>query len=58
MKPTVFNYQEYERLKEQLDSIVHCKDCERYVPQHRRCEWTWIDRDPKDFCSRGERREP
>ena len=31
MKPTVFNYQEYEKLKEQLDSIVHCKDCERTV---------------------------
>lgn len=66
MKPTVFNYQEYERLKEQLDSIVYCKEC-RYCEEqggHANCDgylycaWHKTLVDESCYCSWGERREP
>lgn len=63
MKPTVFNYQEYLKLKEEVDGIVRCGECiyseEAEIPIPGR----WCNRfagvrvavGDKSYCSFGER---
>lgn len=48
--------------------VVRCKDCKYYTSEKKRCdhqclEWDvecydlWLETEPEDFCSYGERRE-
>ena len=48
--------------------VVRCKDCKYYNPESQRCDHPcldydvecfdhWIDTEPDDFCSYGERRD-
>ena len=60
MKPTVFNYQDYVKLKEKVDSIVYCKDCKWYESDGGAlmvCALTELVADDNDYCSWGERIE-
>lgn len=49
------------------EEVVRCKDCKHYTEQKKRCDhpcqdWDvecydqWLEMEPSDFCSYGERR--
>lgn len=50
-----------------MADLVRCKDCQHYNEQEKRCDHPsqdceycydcWLEMEPNDFCSYGERRE-
>lgn len=54
-------------VEEDVVEVVRCKDCEYYKEHEKRCDHPnqeaeccydcWLETEPTDFCSRGERKD-